>query len=178
MKFFWLFLPQVSEAVATESPLVGVGFQALNFFLFLILLVYFVRKPLIEFFKKRRADFLEFEKQASIQSEKTQKEFELWKKKLEGVKKERSQVLEKAKKEVARFQMEKETERKNLKERYFREVEFLLSLEAEKIKREVLKEAREEITRQTRAKLSVQKEQPGFHEDIYKNFIKTLGELA
>ena len=79
---FFLFFPSLVWAAGSGNPFMGVFFQAFNFILFVVLLIFFVRKPLQVFYKSRRENFLQFENMARQKEEKIQEEYKEWKEKL------------------------------------------------------------------------------------------------
>ncbi|MCY4512518.1 MAG: hypothetical protein OXB86_02390 [Bdellovibrionales bacterium] len=175
---FLLFFPSVVWAAGDGNPFIGVFFQAFNFILFVVLLVFFVRKPLQSYYKTRRENFLQFENMAREKEKKIQAEYEEWKEKLEKMEARDQTVSERAHQEGEKFRAKKTQELQDLKERKQREAEFFLRLESEKLKTEMLKKFKSDIVTGAAEDLKTLGEASLFHKKLQENFLKTLERRA
>lgn len=171
---FLLFPSSFVWAAGGGNPFMGVFFQAFNFTLFVVLLVFFVRKPLQSYYKARRENFLQFENMAREKEEKIQTEYKEWKEKLKEMEARNQTVSEKARQEGEKFRAKKTRELQELKARKQREAEFFLRLESEKLKTEMLKKFKSDIVTEAAKELKSLGDTPLFHKKLQENFLKTL----
>ena len=172
--FFFLFSPVLVWAAGEGSAFKAVFFQAFNFILFIVLLVFFVKKPLQSYYKARRENFLQFEDMARAKEEEIQTEYREWKEKLEKMEARGQTVSKRAHQEGEKFRAKKTQELQELKERKQREAQFFLRLESEKMKTEMLKKFKSDIVAGASTELKSLGENPVFHKKLQENFLKTL----
>ena len=162
-------------ASSSEGSFLGeVGFQAFNFFLFLFLLLFFIKKPIQFFFKNRRELFLKEEKEARKKEEELTKERATWVKKMKEAIFDEKNFSNKVKQEVLRYKEQKQAELLELKERFKREREFIFQLEEQKTRKQILREVRNQVTSQAKKELISKGENKEFQSHLYKSFSKQL----
>ena len=175
MRFLLLFLLPLNVFASSEGiPLKEISFQVLNFGLFLVLFLFFIRKPITSFFKKRREDFLLEEKTAREKESSVRKEHELWADRLKDLLVQEKDLKQQVETEGKKHRAQKKEDLLLLKERLSREQNFLIYLEQEKLKKQVLNKIKSEIFELTKKKLGDQAKEKMFHTELYKQFSKQL----
>lgn len=126
--YFLFFSPLVAEAAGAGSiPIRFVFFQVLNFSLFVVALVYLLRKKLPPFLKQKRQDFLEYQKKAKDLEHGHQKDCLLLEKEIKSLirKQENTQKMVRDALKDLRIEWEKQEEEwlENLKRHVGQELE-------------------------------------------------------
>ena len=177
ISLIFCFSAVAAGGVATEGiPIKTLLIQTLNFVVFLVLLVYFLKSPILNFFKKRREDFLELEKKAKEFEKDKQTEYEFQKQKLEDMKQQEQNVVRKAQKEGERYRQKKERELQEFKERLEREKKFFIQLEQAHAKRDLLQIIKQTIVKKAEDHLKKESLKESFHQKIQEDFFKKVEE--
>lgn len=159
------------QAESVEGfPAKAIFHQVLNFSLFFIALIVFLKKPVREFLKKQRDDFFIFEDRAKQQQEKTQKEFSKWQQKVKELTTKQQNIKNSATKEGENFIQQKKQEIEDLKLKMAREQKFYLQLESQKIKRQSLQKFKNEVSKQAEQILEQEGKNEALQKKLYKEF--------
>ena len=151
-------------------------FQCFNFCLFFAALLFLARKPIRDFFKQRKQNFLSFQKEAEQQEKEQLKRFSHLENKIKEIQ-SKEKTIEKAAQEQGKlFLAEKEKELQDWKKIRQQEQDFLIGLEREKIKQELFVRWKEEIFVQVQKKLEQEASHPDFHKKMNQSFIKAMGQ--
>ena len=185
MIFLWFFLffgflsYGAQEVHGPQEIPLGVIFtQVINFLPFFFLLVYFLKKPIKEFFQKRKEDFLELEKKAKKLEVERKKDYEFHKQKLEDMAQQEKTIAERAKEEGERYRKKKTEELNELKARFERERHFLIQLEEERVRRGVLQVLKQSIVKGAESRLLKETLSKDFHKKIQVDFLRKVKEVS
>jgi len=166
----------VSSTFAENSnrPTQEISFQSLNFILFVIGLVWLLKKPLSKFFKARKQNFLAFESQARKEESENKKILESWKAKIQELDFKSKTIKETATKEGQIFLNKKNQELQAFKEQLEAEKNFVAQLEFAKIKKEFLKSQQTELVKRATKHLKKESLSKEDQENLYNNFFKQI----
>lgn len=181
-KYFYLFYiilytPFISFADESGFPLKEILVQAFNFLVFATAFLFLIRNPLKIFFYKRQEDFFSFEKQAAQWEKEKQKELNTWNKKIETLKKQETGIKQKAKEEGGKFLFHKKEELKTLKSRLEKEADFLIHLEKEKSKRDLLKKWRDKTAHVAGSELKNKAPSADFQKKSLQDFLNGMSHV-
>ena len=168
--FLPLFFPLVAYSASREFSPQAFFIQLFNFSIFFFIFFFLVRKVLQTFFHKRQKDFFSFEEQALKLEKERQSEKKLWDSKLLDLDSKEKNIQKKAQEEGERFRAQKQKELKEFSESLKKTSQFLLNLEAEKLKRaslnrwkfQLVEDARTDLNRLALSEDFQKREQAGF----------------
>ena len=171
----FLFLFPASAFAASEGFSVKeLAIQIFNFSIFFTALIFLTRKPLGAFFHKRQKDFISFEEQAIHLEKERQREKKEWGEKLTTLEKQEQGIQQKAQTEGERWFFQKKEELKSLKIRLQKEADFLIHLEKEKAKRELLQQWKDKVIQSAQQDLKNQSQSHNFQSERVKDFFKQM----
>lgn len=166
--------PLCSFAESGGSPVKAVLVQLFNFALFATALLFFIRKPLAQFFHKRQKDFLFFEEQAKLLEKQKNQEEQKWDEKLKSLTLQEQNIKQKAEEEGKKFMLQKKTELKNLEARLQNSAEFLIRLEGDKAKQDILCKWKKKIAQKAKVNLETSTNSLEFQSHRLEGFLKQL----
>ena len=171
---FVFVFPSFSFAESASFPIKEIAVQVFNFSIFVVALIFLVRKPVKLFFHKRQEEFFSFEEQAVQLEREKKKELEAWEQKLESLKEQEKGIQKKAQSEGKKLVFQKREEIKNLQNRLKTEAEFFLQLEREKSKKELLEKWKYKIAQKAGKELEGQTQSPSFQQELVRDFFKQM----
>ena len=166
---FFLF-PLLSYSSSETIPVKEIFIQVFNFSIFVAIFAFLIRKPIKHFFHKRQKEFFSFEEQAAQWEKEKWKEHQEWENKLEVLKKQEKEIKQKAQREGEKFLFQKKEELKNFQIRLKKEAHFLLRLEREKSKEDLLKKWRGKVAQAAGLDLEKQAGSSDFQSKRLKDF--------
>lgn len=172
-----LLFPCLSLAEAGSFPTKEILVQAINFFIFFALLIFFLRKPIKLLFHKRKENFVSFEKQMFQAEKEKELELESWKKKLNSLIQQEKDIQGKAEKEGEKFLLFKKQQLEKLRTQLKKEAQFLLDLEAKKSQTDLLKKWRDKVIHLAEKNLEQQAKEPHFQKERIKDFFHQIKSL-
>ena len=171
--FCFFVLPFFAFAESAEGfPSRMIFFQVLNFSVFFILLIFFLRSPVRKFFKKRQEDFLSFEKEAREKEKEMEKSNRILKEKIADIEARQKTIRTKAEEEGQKYLSEKQREKLHKKESLEREGCFFLQLEERKLKKNAFEKWKRQIVQKTEEQLK--QEDPRFQKQMVRSFFRQM----
>lgn len=177
MKTTFVFLFFSFSALASSEggfPIKEIGFQILNFSIFLSLFLFFLKKLVQSFFRARKEQFLQEEKEARQKEVALKREHSLWTDKIKDLLTEKKNLNQKIEEEKIRYEIQKKSDIQDLSERLERERRFVIQLEQQKLKTQVMINIKEEIIDQAKQKLISEGDQLELQARLQKSFSDQL----
>ena len=169
------FLPFSAYAGGELFPLKEILVQVFNFSIFALAFGFLVRKPIKTFLHKRQKDFFSFEEQALQLEKEKQKENSFWEEKIERLKEQERGIKQKAKTEGERVALQKKEELKLLENQLKKSARFLIHLETEKAKKNLIDKWQNNLAHQTGLDLKELSQSLDFQQKQFKDFLKQVG---
>ena len=170
----FFFLPSLSYSAVEAIPVKEISIQVFNFSIFVAIFVFLIQKPIKKFFHKRQKEFFSFEEQAAQWEKEKRKEHQEWENKLEVLKKQEKGIKQRAQTEGEKLLLQKKEELKNFQARLEKEAHFLLHLEREKSKDDLIKKWKSKVAQAAGLDLEKQASSSDFQTERLKDFFRQM----
>ena len=168
------FLPLISYASGELFPLKEILVQVFNFSIFALAFGFLMRKPIQAFLHKRQKDFFSFEEQALQLEKEKEKENFIWEEKLKKLKEQEEGIKQKAKMEGEKFAVQKKEELKLLENQLKATGHFLIHLETEKAKKDLIDKWKNKVVQQAGLSLERLSSALDFQHRQFEDFFKQI----